>query len=577
MLEIDKFFYIIKNVLDKKKILFFYIIIFLSLLASILEMIGIGMIFPIIGTFLSENFFEKYENFKFLNQYLVFSKENNSILFFLLIIFIFYVFKFFYLLFVKYTNFKYIFFTNSLISNKIFKIYLNSKYLFHVSNQQSELLKNVMSEPNSVCQGYMTNLFNFFLEVVIFISIITLLLIIETKITLIILFSFSLVICIYFIVLKKKLLNIGKSRIIIENKRISTVLNALNGIKEIILTNKINYFENKLVKENLNFLKLGITQSFLMILPTLIFELLIISAIILSIGVFFIFNKTLDEIILILTLYGFASLKLLPSFSRITSSFQSIPTYIPSINLVYDILKMDKLKKNNLKLNNEEVLFNNSLNINNISINLKSKPIILNQSLKIEKYSKIGIFGPSGSGKSTLLNIISGLISPNQGYVEIDGKKLREENIYNWHKIIGYVSQNTFLYNDTIVKNIILDDSKEYLNDISFKNAIMLSRSNDFIEKFENKYEYMVGDQGLKLSDGQKQRIGLARALYRNPSILLLDEFTNSLDETNENNILNDIFALKDITIIFVSHKINILKKYCNNIYELKNKKLNKI
>ena len=192
-----------------------------------------------------------------------------------------------------------------------------------------------------------------------------------------------------------------------------------------------------------------------------------------------------------------------------------------------------------------------------------------NISLNIKKGKKIGIIGGSGSGKSTLLNLILGFINPKKGKILIDNLNIEDVNLTNWRKQIGLISQNLFLFDDTFEKNISYGDSQT--NKRNLIRSIRKSNLSSFIKSLPQKEKTLIGSNGIKVSGGQHQRIGIARALYRNPKILIMDEATSALDYKTEDNIMRDLnFKNSDITAIIVSHRSRAVKN-CDLIYYLEN------
>jgi ABC-type multidrug transport system fused ATPase/permease subunit len=180
----------------------------------------------------------------------------------------------------------------------------------------------------------------------------------------------------------------------------------------------------------------------------------------------------------------------------------------------------------------------------------------------------IGISGVSGSGKSTLINLILGLLKPNFGLITYCGNNIHN-NIKSWHSKIGYIPQDIFLIDDTIKNNIAFGLNNKDIDDekiFSLLKKLKIFNPNGNLKKLIN---FNVGEFGKKLSGGQKQRIAIARALYRDPEILIFDEATSALDSKTEKKIMNLIYSLrKEKTIIFISHKLNTLK-YCDKIIKV--------
>ena len=176
--------------------------------------------------------------------------------------------------------------------------------------------------------------------------------------------------------------------------------------------------------------------------------------------------------------------------------------------------------------------------------------------------------GKSGSGKSTLVNLILGFLKPKTGHILIDKKEM-ELNLDSWQNSIGYVSQSINLIDGTILKNVAFGVDQKNINYDLVKKCLDQVELKEFIDNSEKGLDTEVGDKGVKISGGQAQRIVIARALYRTPSLLILDEATNSLDEKTEKSIIQTLNNLKkEITIIVVTHK-NENMDACDSIINL--------
>jgi len=285
-------------------------------------------------------------------------------------------------------------------------------------------------------------------------------------------------------------------------------------------------------------------------------------------------NKSISDITTLLIIFSAASLRLMPIFNRIVISFQNLRTFKPSIDILFNELTKNLIVKNDFN-NSGEILLRNSLKIKNVffQYDLKEKLTLDNVNLEIKKNEIIGIFGKSGSGKTTLLDIIIGILKPSKGMVLIDDIDIHK-NPRSYQKIIGYVSQNIFLIDDTLEKNIAFGLKDKEIDNLKLKEAIKNSALNNYIDNLKYGIKTTVGEKGTRISGGQRQRVGIARALYFSPSILILDEATNALDEKTEDEILQTIKDLKGkITVIIVSHKSSSLK-FCDKIIKLDNGKI---
>ena len=214
-----------------------------------------------------------------------------------------------------------------------------------------------------------------------------------------------------------------------------------------------------------------------------------------------------------------------------------------------------------------KITFLNTIKFKNFSFGYEKNISILSSlNFEIKKGEKIAITGKNGSGKSTLINILMGFYDEYDGQIIIDEKNLNDSNLKSWQSKISYVPQKLFLFDDTIKNNITLGQDNIFFNEEKFKKASTISRVSEFVEPLEKKYETIVKDEGTRFSGGQIQKISLARAIYFSKDILVLDEFTNQVDNDSELQIIKDLFSeFKDSTIVLITHNQEI-KKMCREI-----------
>ena len=340
---------------------------------------------------------------------------------------------------------------------------------------------------------------------------------------------------------------------------------------------KENTFKSIFSKNEYEFASVSKLYQTFQQLPRLLFEFIII---LLLISLMF-FLKYQDlpnsKIFEILGVFTVASIRFIPSASRIIGSLQLLRYATPSMDVILNENMLSKEKINEIikkQNNNEDYNFLDSIILKNLSFKFSNKDefILKNINLELKKNEIIGIYGPSGSGKSTMVDLICGLLKPTSGTITMDGQSV-EKNIFSWRKKFGYVTQKTYLIDDTIKNNILFGENKSF-DYLRLQDSIKLSQLYNFIKQLPEGMETIVGERGAMLSGGQIQRIGIARAIYHKSEVLIFDEATNSLDVDSEQKIIDEIVGLKDKkTIIMISHKMSVLK-VCNKIYEVKDKKL---
>src|SRR3989344_4305593 len=242
----------------------------------------------------------------------------------------------------------------------------------------------------------------------------------------------------------------------------------------------------------------------------------------------------------------------------IQNTVSSINQCLPQLKIVTDY-KQKALDHREIDTGSAPFKFEDKIEFKNVSFAYNTEGKILsNLNLTIHRGEMVGLIGPSGAGKTTFVDIILGLFPIGSGEILLDGEDISKTSKKSWRNNVGYVSQDTFLLNDTIENNIRFYDNRISSEDI--RRATKLANIYDFIEQLPNGLSMMVGERGVKLSGGQKQRIILARVIAKNPKILILDEATSALDNESELLIQNAIEELKGkTTILVIAHRLSTI------------------
>ena len=362
----------------------------------------------------------------------------------------------------------------------------------------------------------------------------------------------------------------------IESSLIKTISENILLIKEIILYGKEAFFLKIFGKKISRDAEVTFDVDLIQLAPRIVIELIVALIISLLILYLSLIQTPKEELVFILGSFSIVAIRLMPNVSRITQSLQKIKFFTPYLNSLYEELFLDNIETENRLKNPEKNFIKKGLGFKklkieklNFSYNDETNVFKNNINLEINYGDLIGISGKSGSGKSTFVNLITGLLQPKEGYIEIDNKNI-SDNIKHWQNGIGYVPQNIYLIDDSIAKNIAFGEEK-IIDENKINEAIKFAQLEDFVSKLPDKLNSSVGEQGILISGGQKQRIGLARTFYKDPKIIILDEATASLDKKVENEILDLILKLKNKkTILIVSHDPNVLK-HCDKVFSIEN------
>ena len=559
---------------QKRYAIFIFALMFF---AMILESLSVGIILPLTSILLKGNM-----DISFLPNFFESQLPTGKKLIYLglLITILVFLIKNLLLVFNLWQQTKFLRNMHFEITNKLFKYYLKSEYLFFLQNNSAHLYRNltdIISAFVSYTKAYMI----FFTEIIVFMGIAFILFYIDFLGTTLILFSVGIVSFLIYIITIGKISFFGKQRNIVGGELNKHLLQGMASAKDVKILDRENDLIEQVDKNVFKMTRLNQIMQFITGLPRFSFEVLMILAFSLLIFVMIKTNREMIDIIQYLGVFAVASFRIVPGASRLLNSFQSIKYIEPSVKILLE--EFEPKNFSNLNKKNEEnkstlpLKFQKEINIKNLSFSYPSrKEFSLSKlSMSIKKGDFVGIIGETGSGKSTLINLIIGLLKPSQGEVEVDQLNI-DSNLSGWYKKIGYVPQSIYLTDDTIRRNIAFGLNENDIDDSLIKESIVKANLEEFIKNLPNGLDTIVGEKGIRLSGGQQQRIGIARALYRDPEILILDEATSSLDQATEKQIMESIHYLKrKKTLIIATHRIFTLKN-CDKIFFIDKGKITK-
>ena len=388
---------------------------------------------------------------------------------------------------------------------------------------------------------------------------------------------------IYFLVIKKTKKLLLKNGSFIANSmqlQVKNLQEGLGGIRDVILDNSQKTFLKIYSFNDFERRSKEATNQYLQQFPKLVLES--ISIIFIAILGLILISILPDksEVITILGTLALGAQRLLPATQQIYGSWVGIKSNTASVKDVLEMLNQP-IHENKISNKYDLLKFNSAIDVNNINYSYGKKKVLKGISFTIKKGEIIGVVGKTGSGKSTLADLLMGLIKPNDGYISVDGIKINySENysmIQSWRNNISHIPQSIFLADASIIDNIAFGVEKKNINLERIIKVAKISRIHDFIKKELGGYNTFVGEKGIKLSGGQLQRIGIARALYKNSNFLVMDEATSALDEYTEKMIIKSIYNLKNRpTIFMIAHRLKTLEN-CDRVIQIDSGKLIKV
>jgi ABC-type multidrug transport system fused ATPase/permease subunit len=555
-----------------------FILLIMILIMAILDVIGVASILPFITVLANPGIIEDNIVLKYIYNYsAAFGIENvNDFTIVLgIAVFIVLIISLAFKSLAIYAQLLFVSLREYTIGKRLMQCYLSQPYSWFLNRHSADFSKTVLSEVNLIISQALTPMIALLANGAVVVAIFLLLIIVEPIIALTISSIFALSYFIIYYLVRGYLKIIGQDRLRANNLRFTSVSEAFGAIKEVKFSGLENIYIDRFAETSKIFAKHQASALILSQLPRFAIEAVAFGGIIIVIIYYLVQTNNFINALPLISLYAFAGYRVLPALQKIYNSITLLRFMGPALDNLLQELKINQLKITLKK--GGSLLFKKSIRLKNIYYNYPNtkKLALKNINLEIFAHTTVGLVGTTGSGKTTIVDIILGLLDPQKGTLEIDGKIINNENKKSWQQTIGYVPQHIYLFNDTISSNIAFGINKENINQKSIERAAKAANLHEFIiNDLPLGYKTIIGERGIRLSGGQRQRIGLARALYHNPRVLVLDEATSAMDSVTENSIMKEIYkSRKDTTIILIAHRLTTVKD-CDVIFLLDKGKL---
>lgn len=551
----EKKFSYIKSLILISPLNFSFICFLLVIEIGILSFAVLSLV-PLVDLIIDPTLSNKSRITDIIVNFLGYINVNPGFLIFSTFFVIFQILKALITIFINYSILKFKYDVLRKINHDTLNLILNSNWNFFSEIDYGYLTNTFVKEITNIGNtvGQLAKMFAAFTQFFIYLSI-PLLINFNLTITIILLICITLIPILKFSgPLSYKF---GKENTKTANYMMSSLSEILKSLKFIIVNSRTNFFKKDFINKFNLHVNATLKSQILATTVNSFFQPVGILVIIIVFGFFMSKGIILSEVAAIF----YSLISIVSATNTLIGINININNFIPSIDQLNDILEKSKL----FQKKNGTIQFNklkNKIEFKDVNFSYKNKDrIIHNLNIEIQKNSITSIVGKSGSGKSTLMDLLTGLLEISDGNILIDETNIQKIDISSFREKIGYVTQDTTLFNTSILNNLTFVSSKK-LSEDKIWESLKFANLSEFVESLPDKLNTNIGEQGIQFSGGQRQRLSLARAFLKNPNILILDEATSSLDSISEQEIQKTIlnFKKQGTTSIIIAHRLSTIK-----------------
>lgn len=568
---------------EKKQLIQLAGLAVLILIGGILETLGVSMMLPLVQAIMSPDEIMDNELVASIVAFLHIDSSRNLILWLLGVTIFLFIFKNAYLLFQTYVQNTFVTRNRNRMISRVMREFLNRPYEDYLGADIPTVFRLTDSDIPNAFQLILV-LIQMTTEIVVAVSICLVLVCLSPAISIGCAALFLGMTLIITKVLKPRLNAIGRKNQAIQSRIAKWRIQSIYGLKDVKVLHREeffvrNYYESGAVGANVarNYAVLNNT-------PRLLIETIFIAAMLSFIFIFMVQGGDITVLFSQLTAFAAAAVRVMPATNRINTYLSEIAYAQPCLDYLYENLtenmKQDvngsvtgltgeqEQKRQPLTLTDRIVLDHISYTYPNTD-----KPIFTDAHMEVKKGQSVGIMGPSGAGKSTIVDILLGLLHVQSGTITCDGRDIFE-NYPSWLSKIGYIPQSIYLIDESIRDNIAFGIDADRIDDKRIWEVLEEAQLKSFVEELPEGLETTIGDRGVRISGGQRQRLGIARALYHNPEILVFDEATSALDGDTEAAVMEAVNSFHGKkTMVIIAHRLNTIAK-CDVIYKVENEKI---
>ena len=522
-----------------------------------LDLLGLGLLLPLLVMILGENNITENPYLSAIYEHSGFESTASFIYSVLIAVVAIAFIRFLLTSYLGYRQSRMLFDISQYLSLRLYRLYYNNGFLFIKQNSSHRLINKVEGVAAYLIQGYFIPFVGLISELTVTVIVLIALMVYNIKVFGLVVLTFAPISILYYYLTQKRIRRYGEQLYELYPRKAQLLQQTFVGFGDMALSGMFDesakQYESLLQRQGLLASRRGMLQASLQ----RVLEFTVVCAVVVLVGAAQFLS--LSSLSIVVGLFAIAIYRVMPGVVKTTNAIFTMRSNSFALKLLDEIKEDDEREKT--KGESQSITFDKSISFKEVDLCYEDgKDVIQKLSVTIEKGDFIGIKGESGSGKSTLFYLLLGFISPQKGGIEIDGQQLSEQFKENWRSQIGYVSQQLFMLNGSLLDNIVMGNK---VDDKRIQMVLQQASLSDFVASLPDGVQTQIGEGGSKLSGGQRQRIGIARALYRNVELLLLDEATSSLDEETQQAINETLKHLKvqcpSLTIVVISHRAEAL------------------
>ncbi len=563
-----------RYILDRKQkiqICFLGVLIFVG---GLLETVSVSGVLPIAWAIIDPVKMQENKYMRWAMQVLGIQDIEGFIIPLLLALIFLYALKNGFLLLLVYVQNRFIALNRNKLISQVLREFLNRPYEFYLDADIPTVFRLTDSDIPNVFNILMA-MISLASELVVFVLLCIVMIVTDWKLLLFLLVVFGILSFLIIKVLKPRLSNLGEKNQAIQSKIAKWRIQAIYGIKDVKVLHREAFFADNY--EQSGKIGAGYSQKHAVLnsLPRLLIETVFMASVLGYIVVYISFGNDASSLVPMLAAFAVAASRMMPSVNRINTYLTDISFFRPCLDYVYENMNINEIsRRTNQTLRpvdkSKKMQLQHCIELKDIVYAYpNTDKLIFDKANMIVPYGKsVGIMGPSGAGKSTVVDILLGLLKIREGSITCDGENVFD-NYPAWLAQIGYIPQSIYLVDESIRNNIAFGIAEAEIDDNRIWQALEEAQLKEFIKGLPEGLDTAIGDRGIRISGGQRQRLGIARALYHNPEILVFDEATSALDNETEAAVMEAINSFHGRkTMVIIAHRLNTIEK-CDIIYKV--------